>query len=109
MVTSQGVRVALDDFGVGFSSFTHLKKLPLSYVKLDGSYIQSLKDNPNDQVFVRSLAAIIDAYDMDTIAEFVEDQETLELLASLGVTYGQGYHIGKPDDIIHQSQVQTKA
>ena len=98
-ITKLGVKVALDDFGVGFSSFTYLKMLPLSYVKLDGSYIQHLVKNPDDQVFVKSLAAIIDAYGMKTIAEFVEDRETLELLSTLGVTHGQGYYIGHPGDL----------
>lgn len=101
LVTGYGVSVALDDFGVGFSSFTYLKMLPLSFVKLDGSYIQHLVDSNEDQVFVKSLASIIDAYGMKTIAEFVENQETLDMLAALGITYGQGYYIGKPAAIDH--------
>lgn len=101
LVTGRGISVALDDFGVGFSSFTYLKMLPLSFVKLDGSYIQHLADNDEDQVFVKSLAAIIEAYGMKTIAEFVENKETLEILAALGITHGQGYYIGKPAAIDH--------
>lgn len=101
LVTGKGVSVALDDFGVGFSSFTYLKMLPLSFVKLDGSYIQHLAENEEDQVFVKSLAAIINAYGMQTIAEFVESRETLEILSALGITHGQGYYIGKPAEIDH--------
>lgn len=96
LLADYGIRVALDDFGVGFSSFTYLKKLPLSYVKLDGSYVQNLTKYKDDQIFVKSLAAMITGFGMETIAEFVEDESTLLMLDELGVTYGQGYHIGKP-------------
>lgn len=95
-ITNNGVRVAIDDFGVGFSSFTYLKKLPLSYVKLDGSYIKNLTNNPDDQIFVKSLSAMISAFGMEIIAEFVGDQQTLDMIHELDVTHGQGYFIGKP-------------
>lgn len=91
-----GFMVALDDFGVGFSSFSYLKKMPLSYVKLDGSYIRELTLNEDNQVFVESLSKMVQAFGMRTIAEFVEDQATLDRLEELGVSYAQGYHIGKP-------------
>lgn len=97
LIADYGVQVALDDFGVGFSSFTYLKKLPLTYVKLDGSYIRNLTKFEDDQVFVKSLAAMITGFGMKTIAEFVEDGSTLDMLDNLGVTYGQGYFIGKPE------------
>lgn len=95
-ISEEGVLVALDDFGVGFSSFSYLKKLPLSYVKLDGSYILDLEKNPDNQVFVESLTNMVSAFGMHTIAEFVEDAETLEKLEELGVSYAQGYYIGRP-------------
>ncbi|MBU2955223.1 EAL domain-containing protein [Marinobacter sp. F3R08] len=95
-LSDTGVLVALDDFGVGFSSFSYLKKLPLSYVKLDGSYIQGLPDNPDNQIFVESLTRMVSAFGMKTIAEFVEDAQTLAKLEELGVAYAQGYFIGKP-------------
>ncbi len=91
-----GILVALDDFGVGFSSFSYLKKLPLSYVKLDGSYIRDLDSNTDNQVFVESLNKMVDAFGMRTIAEFVEDAKTLKKLEELGVAYAQGYYIGRP-------------
>lgn len=95
-LASAGIAIALDDFGVGFSSFSYLKRMPLTYVKLDGSYIQQLGQNPDNQVFVDGLSRLVNAFGMKTIAEFVEDQETLELLHLLGVSYAQGYYIGKP-------------
>jgi len=110
VLTKNGVLIALDDFGVGFSSFTYLKKMPLSYVKLDGSYIRNLVTDKGDQVFVKNLSAMVNGFGMQTIAEFVEDQETLDLLESLHVTYGQGYHIGKPkrfEEVFDQKAVQN--
>ncbi|WP_323751090.1 EAL domain-containing protein [Marinobacter sp.] len=95
-ISDAGVLVALDDFGVGFSSFSYLKKLPLSYVKLDGSYILDLSNNPDNQVFVESLTNMVNAFGMQTIAEFVEDAATLDKLQELGVAYAQGYYIGRP-------------
>lgn len=95
-ISKAGTLVALDDFGVGFSSFNYLKKLPLNYVKLDGSYILDLEKSPDNQVFVESLNKMVKAFGMRTVAEFVEDAATLAKLEELGITYAQGYYIGKP-------------
>ena len=91
-----GCRFALDDFGVGFSSFYSLKQLPVDYVKIDGSFIKSLHSNADDQVLVRSLAQAAHGFGKKTIAEFVEDPRTLEKLSEFDVDYAQGYLLGKP-------------
>jgi diguanylate cyclase (GGDEF)-like protein/PAS domain S-box-containing protein len=91
-----GFSVALDDFGVGLSSFSNLKHLPVDYLKIDGSFIRDLSRNPIDQQLVRAIVQVARALDMRTIAEFVEDAESLELLREYGVDFAQGYHIGKP-------------
>ena len=106
-ITQYGVRVALDDFGVGFSSFNYLKMLPLTYVKLDGSYIKNITQNPDDQVFVKSLSAMINAFGMKTVAEFIEDDKALAMIQSLGVTHGQGYHLGMPKPIQEAIEEQS--
>ncbi len=106
-INAMGVMVALDDFGVGFSSFSYLKKLPLSYVKLDGSYILELDKNPDHQVFVESLTNMVNAFGMQTIAEFVEDEETLIKLRELGVDFAQGYYIGKPSPLLLKALVAS--
>ncbi|MGD8911256.1 MAG: EAL domain-containing protein [Candidatus Thiodiazotropha sp.] len=93
---SLGCRFALDDFGVGFSSFYYLRELPLDIVKIDGSFIKSLTTNTKDQVFVKALTEMATALGKDTVAEFVEDEATLKLLAELGVVYAQGYYVGRP-------------
>ena len=91
-----GVSIALDDFGVGYSSFSYLKQLPLSYVKLDGAYIQNLQNMPQNQAFIKSVVILAKAFGMKTIAEFVEDKEILDELVKLQVDFVQGYYIGKP-------------
>ena len=95
-VRSLGCKFALDDFGVGFSSFSYLKHLPADYVKIDGSFIQSLADSGDDQVITKALAEVVSGFGKRTVAEFVQDQTTIDLLRDYGVDYAQGYFIGKP-------------
>jgi diguanylate cyclase (GGDEF)-like protein len=95
-VRSLGCRFALDDFGVGFSSFSYLKQLPADYVKIDGLFIKNLARSHDDQVIVQALAQVISGFGKRTIAEFVQDAETVDLLRKYGVDYAQGYHVGKP-------------
>ncbi len=104
-----GCRFALDDFGVGFSSFYYLRELPLDIVKIDGSFIKQLPSNHKDQVFVKALTEMAHALGKETVAEFVEDEATLKLLADLGVVYAQGYHIGRPSPQIPIQQTEIKA
>lgn len=91
-----GCRIAMDDFGVGFSSFHSLKELPVDYVKIDGSFVRELQHNQDDQVFVQALVDIASHFRYKTVAEFVENAELNQLLLELGVDYSQGYYIGKP-------------
>jgi len=91
-----GCRFALDDFGAGFGSFYYLKYLPLDYLKIDGDFIEKLATSPVDQRMVKAMVEVARGLDMKTIAEYVSDQQSVELLRILGVDYGQGFHIGKP-------------
>ena len=91
-----GCRFALDDFGVGFSSFYYLKQLPIDFVKIDGSFITRLSVNADDQILVRALSQVARGFGKETIAEYVEDDETLALLAEFGIDYAQGYYLGRP-------------
>jgi EAL domain-containing protein (putative c-di-GMP-specific phosphodiesterase class I) len=91
-----GCAVALDDFGAGFGSFHYLKHLPFSYLKIDGAFIRSLPDSVHDQRVVRALVGLVREMGQRTIAEFVGDQATLELLRELGVDYAQGFEVGRP-------------
>lgn len=98
-LTALGCRFALDDFGVGFGSFYYLKRLPLHYIKIDGDFIQSLTRSQTDQHVTKAIVDVAQGMGLKTIAEFVEDAETLELLRTYGVDYAQGFHIGRPAQI----------
>jgi diguanylate cyclase (GGDEF)-like protein/PAS domain S-box-containing protein len=93
---SLGCRFALDDFGVGFSSFNYLKHLLVDYLKIDGSFIRNLPHDTVDQHLVKAMVEVSRGLGKKIIAEFVENEETLHLLREYGIDYAQGYHIGKP-------------
>ncbi len=91
-----GCALALDDFGVGFGSLHYLKYLPLDFVKIDGEFVRDLTTNQRDRAIVEAIVVLAHGLGLKTIAEFVSDDETIEMLATLGVDYGQGYHLGEP-------------
>jgi diguanylate cyclase (GGDEF)-like protein len=91
-----GCRLALDDFGIGFSSLQHLKDLPVDYLKIDGAFVRDMFHNPVDQHLVRAMVEVARALDKKTIAEFVGDEQTLQLVRAGGLDYAQGYHVGRP-------------
>lgn len=91
-----GCRFALDDFGAGFSSYSYLKHFPVDMVKIDGDFIRDLDDDPVDQLLVKSMIDIAHSLGKKIVAEFVENQSTMDLLESYGVDYIQGYLVGKP-------------
>jgi EAL domain-containing protein (putative c-di-GMP-specific phosphodiesterase class I)/GGDEF domain-containing protein len=92
-----GAQLALDDFGSGYASFRYLKQFPIDLVKIDGEYVAELAHNPQDQVLVRALVQVCQAYGIHTVAEFVQDERTLRLLREFGVDYAQGFLIGRPE------------
>jgi len=91
-----GCSVALDKFGIGFSSFYYLKKLSVDYVKIDGSFIKDLDNNDDDRLFVQSIVGVAKAYNKMTVAEHVETAAILDRLKALGIDYAQGNHLGNP-------------
>jgi len=91
-----GCQFALDDFGVGFSSFHYLKHLPVDYLKIDGSFIRSLHRDSVDQHLVKAMVQIAKGLGKKTTAEFVENEETLNLLKKYNVDFAQGFHIKHP-------------
>jgi diguanylate cyclase (GGDEF)-like protein len=93
---SLGCRFLLDDFGSGMSSFAYLKNLPVDFLKMDGNYVRDIVSNPIDFAMTQSIHSIAEAMKIKTIAEFVESQETMDLLIEMGVDYGQGFFIGNP-------------
>ncbi|HEV3000773.1 MAG TPA: EAL domain-containing protein [Solirubrobacteraceae bacterium] len=94
-----GCRFALDDFGAGFGSFYYLKHLPFDTLKIDGEFVRDLAGSPRDQIMVRSIAQLAASLGSHTVAEFVQDEATQQLLAEYGVDFAQGYLIGRPQPV----------
>ncbi|MDD2887988.1 MAG: GGDEF and EAL domain-containing protein [Aliarcobacter sp.] len=95
---ADGYKFAIDDFGSGFSSFHYIKKFPIDYVKIDGDFIININKDEKDRAFVNSIVTLAKELNIHTIAEFVENQEIVEILDELEIDYYQGYHIGKPSN-----------
>jgi diguanylate cyclase (GGDEF)-like protein/PAS domain S-box-containing protein len=91
-----GCTVCLDDFGAGFSSFAYLKHLKAHVLKIDGLFIRDLPNDHDSQVFVKGMAAIARDMGKQTVAEFVENEQTLNMLVEFGVDMVQGYYLDKP-------------
>lgn len=99
LLKDRGCKFALDDFGSGFSSFAYLKKLPVDFLKIDGSFVRDIGTDPIDLAMVRSINEIGHMMGKHTIAEFVEDRTVLDILKRVGVDYAQGYEIGRPQPL----------
>jgi EAL domain-containing protein (putative c-di-GMP-specific phosphodiesterase class I) len=91
-----GCKLALDDFGTGFGGLTYLKNLPLDFLKIDIEFVRDLTTNPRSRHVVQAVIALARDFELQTVAEGVEDGETLDLLAQLGVDFAQGYFIARP-------------
>jgi len=98
-LSALGCAFSIDDFGTGFSTFSYLKQLPADSVKIDGSFIVDLATNPVDLALVKAIYEVATALGKKTVAEFVENEKTLNILADIGVTYAQGYHLSKPKPV----------
>ncbi len=96
----QGCRFALDDFGSGLSSFAYLKTLPVDYLKIDGGIVKGMAEDPVSLAMVESINHVGHVMGIKTIAEFVENEATCDQLKALGVDYGQGFGIHKPEPMV---------
>ncbi|MCR6498061.1 EAL domain-containing protein [Shinella sp. CPCC 101442] len=97
---AMGCRFALDDFGVGMSSLTYLKRLPVDYVKIDGSFVRDMLTDKADWMTVEMINQISHLAGRRTIAEFVENADILAALRTIGVDYAQGYFLGRPEPFL---------
>lgn len=93
---SLGCKLALDDFGTGYGGFTYLKQLPIDCLKIDIEFVRDLTTNPGSRHVVEAVVSLAAGFDLQTVAEGVEDAETFELLRELGVDMAQGYYIARP-------------
>jgi len=91
-----GCLLALDDFGIGFSSIYYLKHFPVDYIKLDGSFISQIDKNEDDKVFVKAVTGLAHTFNKKVVAEFVENEAILNVINDFGIDYGQGNYLGLP-------------
>ena len=91
-----GFRFALDDFGIGMSSFSYLKSLPVDYVKIDGEFVKNILDEKVSLAMTEAITRVAGVMGIQTVAEYVENVEILEKLRKIGVGYAQGYGVSKP-------------
>ena len=108
-LTGLGCGVALDDFGTGYGSFTYLKYLPVTQLKIDITFVRNLSRDPVDRRVANSIIAVADNFGMQTVAEGVEDAATMHLLREMGVGLVQGYHLGRPRPISPQGPIDAEA
>jgi diguanylate cyclase (GGDEF)-like protein len=97
-LTEFGCEVAIDDYGAGFGPFAYLKKVPFDVIKIDGTFVRDMSRNDADQLVVQAIVQIARGLGKQTIAEFVEDENTRTMLRDYGVDMAQGYHLGRPTD-----------
>jgi EAL domain-containing protein (putative c-di-GMP-specific phosphodiesterase class I) len=95
-----GCGVALDDFGTGLSSLAYLRQLPVTMLKIDGSFVRDILKDPRTESMVRAIAQLARSLSIATVAEYVETDEIRTRVATLGIDYGQGFAIGKPAPLI---------
>jgi PAS domain S-box-containing protein len=108
-IAELGCPLALDDFGTGFGSFTYLKRLPIQYLKIDIEFVRDLISSPANQHVVKAIVSLAEGFGQQTIAEGVEDAETLALLKQYGVDFAQGYHLGRPAPLTTPQLVRPKS
>jgi diguanylate cyclase (GGDEF)-like protein len=104
-LTGLGVRMVLDDFGVGFSSLGYLKRLPLSMIKLDRSFVENLADSSHDAAIVRAVSEMANTIGIGVVAEGVETEDQLQMASALGCGYAQGFHFAEPVPVSHIERV----
>jgi diguanylate cyclase (GGDEF)-like protein len=108
----RGCSIALDDFGAGLSSFAYLKNFAVDILKIDGGFIRDISENRISESMVAAITQVAKVMELETVAEYVENEKTRKLVAALGVHYAQGHAIGKPlplEDVLGDLSVRVKA
>jgi EAL domain-containing protein (putative c-di-GMP-specific phosphodiesterase class I) len=93
---AMGVKISIDDFGMGYSSLSYLKKLPADALKIDKSFVRGLGDDIEDTAIVRMIIELAHTLGMEVVAEGVEDEKQVALLEEMGCDFAQGFHFSKP-------------
>jgi len=103
-----GLRLALDDFGSGYSSYRYLLDMPFTFLKIEGALVQNMSESQRARKIVRHIQAMAKDMGLITVAEFIGDQRTADLLRDMGIDWGQGFHFGRPE-IIRPGHVDSQA
>jgi len=103
-VKLQGFSFAIDDFGSGYSSFQYIKRFPVDYIKIEGEFIKNMLHDEVYLAFVKSIVTLAKELGIKTIAEYVEDGETLAAVSALGIDFAQGYHISRPQPTLQAAR-----
>ena len=98
-VHSYGIKIALDDFGSGYSNFAHILNLPVDYIKIDASLISNINKEKSSRIMVETIVELAHKLNIETIAEYVSSKEILDIIKEIGIDYAQGFYIGKPERI----------
>ena len=98
-IRTYGIKIALDDFGAGYSNFSHILNLPIDYIKIDASLVSNIDRDRQSQIMVETIVGLAQKLNVKTIAEFVASEEILNTVKKLKVDYVQGYYVGKPEPI----------
>jgi len=99
-IKALGCKFALDDFGSGHSSYAYVKEFPIDIIKIDGSFIVNIMENPLDYTAVKSICEIAKTANKKVVAEYIEDEKVIEVLTKLSIDYGQGYYFDKPSPLV---------
>lgn len=105
-VKSHGGKIAIDDFGSGYSNFAHILSLNIDYLKIDGALIKSIDEDKNAQAITKTIVQFSQEMGIETIAEFVHNDAVFQKIKDFGITYSQGFHLGKPEpDLVKDDSV----
>ncbi|MDQ1244496.1 MAG: c-di-GMP phosphodiesterase [Campylobacterota bacterium] len=102
-IKAHGCKIAIDDFGSGYSNFSHILELNVNYLKIDSSLVKHITKDENSRAIVKTIINFASNLNLKTIAEFVEDKESMDLLEKMGVNFIQGYYIGKPESGLNKN------
>jgi len=92
----EGFKFAIDDFGSGYSSFQYIRNLPIDFVKIEGMFVRNMLNDLKDMAFVKTLSILASEFGIQTIVEYIENEDLLKTAHAMGIDYAQGYHTGRP-------------
>ena len=106
-LTAVGCAFSLDDFGTGLSSLTYIRSLPVTQIKLDGSFTRALHSDSKQRAVVSTVQALAEVLNIETVAECIESATMLRMVTEMGITFGQGFYLGRPSQRMQGSTTRA--